>query len=452
MSRCKNLKIAIATLGCKVNQYESASFSSSFTARGAELVPFNGRADVYVINTCAVTNHGGVQSRKAIRQAIKKNPKARIVVTGCYSQIAGLDIIEMMDQPVCLVGNGHKQNLVDIALNPEYCDLEMHMTDIGTIKECGHLPVIFPSTSSQPDGHIAKQLGRSRAQLKLQDGCNNFCAYCIVPFSRGRSRSVMPELALGQARMFAKAGYKEIVLTGIHVGMYGKDLDADIDLGLFIDQVTALNPTTRFRLSSLEPNELTDEILVLFNEKENLMNHLHIPLQSGDSEILERMGRTYTAEEFESIIVKAHGQMPDAAMGIDVLVGFPGETEEQFNNTYELLKRLPVTYFHVFPYSRRPGTRAAAMEDQLSGAVKSARVQKLRGLDLLKKETFYSRFVGTSHRVLAENRTKEGLMRGFSENYIPVLFKAPVSVRRKVVEVMIERVEGTQVYGRMVNP
>ncbi len=450
MSGSQNLKIAIATLGCKVNQYESASFASSFMARGAELVPFNSKADVYVINTCAVTNHGGVQSRKAIRQAIKKNPKARIVVTGCYSQIAGLDIIEMMDQPVCLVGNGYKQNLVDIALNPEHCDLEMHMTDIGTIKECSHLPVVFPSSPHLSDDQIVKQLGRSRAHLKLQDGCDNFCAYCIVPFARGRSRSVTPELALGQARMFALVGYCEIVLTGIHVGMYGKDLVEDIDLGLFIDQVTALNPTTRFRLSSLEPNELTDEILALFALKENLMNHLHIPLQSGDSAILKRMGRTYTAQEFETIILKAHKQIPDAAIGIDVLVGFPGETETQFNNTYELLERLPVTYLHVFPYSRRPGTRASSMDDQLSGVIKSERVQKLRDLDQLKKEAFYKRFIGTRQKVLAENRTKEGLMRGFSENYIPVLFKAPVSVRRTIVDVEIERVEGDQAFGRMV--
>lgn len=447
-SQQKKIKIAITTLGCKVNQYESASFSSSFIERGAEVVPFSKTADVYVVNTCAVTNHGGVQSRKAIRQAIKKNPKARIVVTGCYSQIAGLELVEMMDQPLCLVGNGHKHRLVDIALNPDYCDLEMHMTDIGTIKKAQHLPVILPKESGGPSSK--KHSGRTRAHLKIQDGCDNFCAYCIVPFARGRSRSVLPELAFEQAQIFIQAGYPEIVLTGIHIGMYGKDLDVDIDLGGFIDQLTGLNPDTRFRLSSIEPNELTDEILTLFASRDNLLNHLHIPLQSGDSAILKRMARTYTAEEFEAIVLRAHARLPDAALGIDVLVGFPSETEAQFNNTYELLKRLPVTYLHIFPYSKRPGTRAAEMTGQLSGEVKRQRVQKLRKLDLLKKETFYQRFIGTTHRVLAESKTKQGLMRGFSENYIPVLFEAPTSVKRTIVDVEIERVVGDKVYGRMV--
>jgi threonylcarbamoyladenosine tRNA methylthiotransferase MtaB len=434
----EKIKVALATLGCKVNQYESASFASSFKARGVEVVPFNQKADIYVINTCTVTNNGGVQSRKAIRRAIKKNPDARIVVTGCYSQVAGLEIIEMMDQPVCLVGNGHKHCLVDYALTPDYCDLEMYMTDIGTVKDCCHLPV-------------TRFRGRTRAYLKLQDGCNNFCSYCIVPFARGRSRSVLPELALGQARMFVEAGYPEIVLTGIHVGMYGRDLDTDIDLGMFIDQVTALHPETRFRLSSLEPNELTEEILELFAVKKNLMNHLHIPLQSGDSEILARMNRTYTAEEFELIIMQAAARMADAAIGIDVLAGFPGESEKQFQNTCDLLERLPITYLHVFPYSARPGTRAARMENQVAGQVKAERVKRLRELDLLKKQKFYSRFIGTTQRVLAENRNKKtGLMRGFTENYIPVLFKAPISVCRCPVEVEIERVEGDCVFGKMI--
>ncbi len=436
----QDLKVAIATLGCKVNQYESASFESSFLARGVQVVPFNQKADVYVVNTCAVTNNGGAQSRRAIRTAIKHNPKARIVVTGCYSQVAGLEIIEMMDQPVCLVGNGYKHLLVDYALTPDFCDLEMHMTDIGTIKECCHLPV---TTGFR---------GRTRAYLKLQDGCNNFCSYCIVPFARGRSRSVLPELALGQARMFVDAGYPEIVLTGIHVGMYGKDLDSrDIDLGLFIDQVTAFHPQTRFRLSSLEPNELTDEILALFASKENLMAHLHIPLQSGDTDILARMSRTYTAEEFETIILKTHQALPDAALGIDVLVGFPGEGEDHFQNTYELLQRIPVTYLHVFPYSIRPGTRAASMGGQVSSQVKDERVRKLKDLDLQKKQSFYSRFIGTTHRVLAEsNKNKQGLMRGFTENYIPVFFDAPGALARTTVDVEIERVEGELVFGRLV--
>lgn len=431
----KKLKVAITTLGCKVNQYESASFMSGFAARGAELVPFSQAADIYVINTCAVTNQAGAQSRRTIRRALKKNAKARVVVTGCYSQVAALDILEIVDQPVCIVGNGFKHLLVDFALATDYCDLEMYMADIGQVRECCHLPVTtFP--------------GRTRAYLKIQDGCDNYCSYCIVPLSRGRSRSVLPELALGQARMFVDSGFQEIVVTGIHVGRYGQDLDRPDTLTTFLDQVTALNPASRFRLSSLEPNELSDELLALFATRENLMAHLHIPLQSGDNHILKKMNRHYTTGDFRDIITRAHKRLPDAAIGIDVLVGFPGEDEQAFQNTYKLLSDLPVTYLHVFPYSRRPGTAAAQRKDQVASKVKDERVAMLRALAGRKQQEFYQRFIGTSHTVLAENnKNKLGLMRGFTENYIPVYFEAPASTAHTLVAVRIDRVEGEHVVG-----
>lgn len=434
----KKIKVAITTLGCKVNQYESASFQSAFTARGVEIVPFSQGADIYVINTCAVTNKAGAQSRQTIRRALKKNAKARVVVTGCYSQIAALDILDIVDQPVCIVGNGYKHLLVDFALACDYCDLEMYMADIGKVRECYHLQVnTFP--------------GRTRAYLKIQDGCDNYCSYCIVPFTRGRSRSVLPEIALGQARMFVDSGYREIVVTGIHVGKYGQDLkDRPDTLATFLDQVTALHPETRFRLSSLEPNELSAEILALFTGKENLMPHFHIPLQSGDDTILWKMNRHYTAEDFRDIVVKAHRRLPDAALGIDVLVGFPGEDDQAFQNTFDLLASLPITYLHVFPYSRRPGTAAAKRKDQVASKIKDERVRILHELAEAKQQEFYRRFVGTAHRVLAEGKkNKMGLMRGFTENYIPVYFEAPASLTHTIVDVQIDRVEDGQVFGSL---
>ncbi len=432
----KKIKVAITTLGCKVNQYESASFQSAFVARGVEIVPFSQPADIYVINTCAVTNKAGAQSRQTIRRALKKNDTARVVVTGCYSQVAALDILEIVDQPVCIVGNGYKHLLVDFALACDYCDLEMYMADIGKVRECCHLPVtIFP--------------GRTRAYLKIQDGCDNYCSYCIVPLSRGRSRSVLPEIALGQARMFVDSGFREIVVTGIHVGKYGQDLDRPDTLATFLDQVTALNPETRFRLSSLEPNELSAEILELFASRENLMPHFHIPLQSGDDHILQKMNRHYRAEDFREIVTTAHGRQPDAALGVDVLVGFPGEDAQAFQNTYDLLDDLPVTYLHVFPYSRRPGTGAAQRKDQVASAIKDERVGVLRELAARKQQEFYQRFVGTSHKVLAEKKNKLGLMRGFTENYIPVYFEAPAATANTLVEVRIDRVEADQVFGTL---
>ncbi len=435
----KPKKIAITTLGCKVNQYESASFQSEFEARGVEIVPFSHPADIYVINTCAVTNKAGAQSRQTIRKALKTNDKARVVVTGCYSQIAALDILEIVDQPVCIVGNGYKHLLVDFALSSDYCDLEMYMADIGKVRECCHLPVTSFS-------------GRTRAYLRIQDGCDNYCSYCIVPLARGRSRSVLPEIALGQARMFVDNDYREIVVTGIHVGRYGQDLvDRPDTLATFLDQVTALNPGTRFRLSSLEPNELSDEILALFATKENLMPHLHIPLQSGDDRILKKMNRHYTAAEFGEIVSKAHKRLPDAALGIDVLVGFPGEDEQAFQNTYDLLSGLPLTYLHVFPYSRRPGTAAAKNKDQVATKIKDERVRRLRELGERKQQEFYKRFVGSRHRVLAESKkNKLGLMRGFTENYIPVFFEAPATAAHTILEVRIDRVEGGLVFASLV--
>ncbi len=436
--KAKKIRVAITTLGCKVNQYESASFQSSFMARGVEIVPFSQRADIYVINTCAVTNKAGAQSRQTIRRALKKNSKARVVVTGCYSQIAALDILEIVDQPVCIVGNGYKHLLVDFALACDYCDLEMYMADIGKVRECYHLPVTtFP--------------GRTRAYLKIQDGCDNYCSYCIVPLARGRSRSVLPEIALGQARMFVEGGYREMVITGIHVGRYGQDLDRPDTLATFLDQVTALNPGTRFRLSSLEPNELSDEILALFATRENLMPHFHIPLQSGDDTILQKMNRHYTGEDFREIVMKAHRRLPHAAFGIDVLVGFPGEDDAAFQNTHDLLASLPITYLHVFPYSRRPGTAAAKHTNQVPSKVKDERVRILRGLAEGKQQEFYRRFVTTRHRVLAEGKkNKMGLMRGFTENYIPVYFEAPASMAHTIVEVEIDRVEDDRVFGTLV--
>lgn len=435
----KNIKVAITSLGCKVNQYEAASFQSSLAARGVELVPFSQPADIYIINTCAVTNKAGAQSRQTIRRALKKNSTARVIVTGCYSQVAALDILEMVDQPVCIVGNGYKHLLVDFALAREYCDVEMYMTDIGTMRDYCHLPVTaFP--------------GRTRAYLKIQDGCDNYCSYCIVPMTRGRSRSELPEIALGQARMFVDNGYQEIVITGIHVGKYGHDLTERPDtLATFLDQVTALNPATRFRLSSLEPNELSDEILALFAARENLMPHLHIPLQSGDDHILKKMNRHYTAAEFQALVERVHRRLPQAALGIDVLVGFPGEDEQAFQNTYDLLARLPLTYLHVFPYSRRPGTAAAQRHDQVAAQVKEQRVRLLRELSLAKQQAFYQRFVGTTQQVLAENnRNKLGLMHGFTENYIPVYFEAPAALAHTVVAVRIQRVEADLVFGTLV--
>ncbi|MFZ5760652.1 MAG: tRNA (N(6)-L-threonylcarbamoyladenosine(37)-C(2))-methylthiotransferase MtaB [Thermodesulfobacteriota bacterium] len=436
MSEQKKTKVAVTTLGCKVNQFESAAFLSELEMRGVEVVPFARIADIYIINTCTVTARAAAQSRQMIRRALKTNGQARVVVTGCYSQVAATEVMELADWAVCIVGNGHKHRLVDIALSDKQCDIEMHLGDIASRRTiCPLTPARFP--------------GRTRAYLKLQDGCNNFCSYCIVPYARGRSRSLDPAAALAQIALFVAAGHREIVLTGIHVGMYGLDLSPRTELTDFIGLATSRFPDVRFRLSSLEPNEIGDDLLDLMAARENFMPHLHIPLQSGDDAILRAMNRRYSAADFASLVERIRVRIPAAAIGVDVLVGFPGETEEAFAATAALLAKLPVTYLHVFPYSRRPGTMAAGMDKQIPGPEKERRVAELRRLDQKKRAIFYRRHLGETHLVLAENRKNRfRLMRGFTENYIPVLFPALEKENNTLIEVRLERLEEGIVFGQ----
>ncbi|MBU0485439.1 MAG: tRNA (N(6)-L-threonylcarbamoyladenosine(37)-C(2))-methylthiotransferase MtaB [Proteobacteria bacterium] len=441
MAAKKNQKkrVAITTLGCKVNQFESASFLSVLEEKGAEVVPFSGVADVYIINTCAVTAKAGSQSRHVIRRALRNNPNGRLVVTGCYAQVAAQDILEIVDQPICIVGNNYKHLLADIALSDKHCDLEMYLGDTGRQDEICPLPV-------------KRFAGRTRAYLKIQDGCNRFCSYCIVPYARGRSCSLAPEQVLEQVGVFITEGYKEMVVTGIHTGVYGHDLEPPTTLTDLIRLILAENHPIRYRISSLEPAEINDELLELMATSGNLMPHLHIPLQSGDDDILKRMNRRYPAATFADIVEQSVRLVPQMAIGVDVLVGFPGEDEQAFQNTYKLLERLPITYLHVFPYSKRPGTLAANMSGQLPKQTKEERVALLRELDHKKRVAFYSKHLGEVHLVLAEigRKKKFRMMKGFTENYIPVYFEAPESVGNQIVKVRLDRLEGATVFGRLL--
>lgn len=428
-------RVAIATLGCKVNQYETASFQSGFTEQGAELVPFSKEADIYVINTCAVTGKAAAQSRQMIRRALKSNPKARVVVTGCYSQIASKEIFKIAEQPLCIVGNGFKDQLVDIAMAEDCCDLELFMGDIGRRRKITPLPVTGFS-------------GRTRAYLKVQDGCDRFCSYCIVPYARGPSRSLPAGQVVEQARVLIDQGYKEIVLTGIHIGLYGQDLEPEVDLAFLLEKLLQIGARVRYRISSLESAEIGDRLLDLMAGSDAVMPHLHIPLQSGDDTILRRMNRPYTTALYRQTLEKCAARMPEAAIGVDVLIGFPGETEEAFETTRKFIEELPVSYLHVFPYSKRPGTVAAEMPDQVPTQEKNRRVAILRQLDHQKRTAFYGKFLGTSRPVLAESdRNRFKLMRGFTDNYIPVYFAAPESVGNEVVAVTITRLVDDHVFG-----
>ncbi len=418
-------KIAITTLGCKVNQYESAAFQTGFERAGCVMAEGKETADIIVINTCAVTAKAGTQSRHAVRQLMRRHPGARIVITGCYSQLAAQDLVKMINQPLCIVGNGNKDRLVEAALCEKPCDLTILMDRISQKKEICRLPV----------RHFGE---RTRASLRVQDGCNNFCTYCIIPYTRGPSRSLpLPEV-LEQAAVFAAEGYKELVVTGIHVGQYGRDLAAPaqgkMDCARLMRELCRSLPDTRFRLSSIEPKEISDELLGLMAEQKNFLPHLHIPLQSGDDTILARMKRGYSAQQFQSVIEKCRRLLPEAAIGIDVLVGFPGETAAHFAQTCALIDELDCSYLHVFPYSQRPGTLAAAFDQQIAQPVKDERVARLRQLDSEKRERFYRRFLGSARPTLVEHkRAANGCLKGFTDNYIPVSFYGPRALMNTVV-------------------
>ncbi len=429
-------KIAITTLGCKVNQYESAAFQTGFEAAGCVMARAKEVADIIVINTCAVTAKAGTQSRQAVRQLMRKHPNAKIVITGCYAQMDAQELVNSINKPLCIVGNGNKDRLVQAALCDTPCDLTMLMGKISQKKEICRLPV----------RHFGN---RTRACLRVQDGCHNFCTYCIVPYTRGPSRSLPLEEVMDQAAIFAEEGHKEMVVTGIHVGQYGKDLHEGTNCVELMRRLCFSHPEIRFRLSSIEPMEISEELLALMAEQNNFMPHLHIPLQSGDDTILARMNRGYTTQEFKETLLLCRKKLPDAAIGIDVLVGFPGETEQHFTGTCALLQELDCTYLHVFPYSQRPGTLAATFDQQLPQAVKDKRVARLRQLDAEKKEHFYKRYLGATRPVLVEHkRDPDGNLRGFTDNYIPVSFPGPKSLMNTIAAITLESVSGTQVSGR----
>jgi threonylcarbamoyladenosine tRNA methylthiotransferase MtaB len=432
----KSPKIAVATLGCKVNQFESASFISGFEQQGCELTATPEDADILVVNTCAVTARAGQQSRQLIRKLRRKNPQAHLLVTGCYAQMTADELPELVaDTSLVVIGNADKHLLVKAALEQERQPL---IRDIGTAHEICPLPV-------------QRFSGRTRAYLRVQDGCNNFCSYCIVPFTRGRCRSLPLAEVLHQVEVFVEQGYQELVITGINVGKYGLELAEGADIYSLLKMLCSRFPTMRIRLSSVEPTEVNERLLDLMTGFPNFMPHLHIPLQSGDNDVLARMKRKYSTELFAEVVKRVHTALPHAAIGCDILAGFPGEDEQAAERTYCFLDDLPITYLHIFPYSVRPGTAAAKFPDQIPGPIKDARVARLQELDDQKRQAFYQQHCTTIQKVLFEGRDQEtGVLKGFSENYIPIRCKGEAQLVGTVVSVQLLRKEDKGVFGEII--
>lgn len=438
MGQNRSLKIAIATLGCKVNFFDSAAMAAALRRDGFDIVPFSAVSDVYIINSCTVTESSDAQSRQLIRRALRMNPYAQVVVTGCYAQHAA-DALAGISSRLHILGNFEKEDICSyikkiIAGNSRILCISSPAR--------AHNLYLFP---------VPLFFKRTRAFLKIQDGCSAACSYCIVPYVRGMSRSLPVEQTLESCASLVRQGYREIVLTGIHLGMYGLDLQPPVSLVALLKKLTddARFTGVRIRLSSIEPNEISDALVALIARSHNICPHLHIPLQSGDELVLTRMNRSYTPSGFKRIIETLTQTIPDLNVGVDVMAGFPGETEAQFEKTLRLVQELPVGYLHVFPYSRRPGTAAAHLPDQIPEPIKKQRTATLRKMALQKKLVFYTSCLNKAMPVLIEGTRdrKTQLLRGVSRNYIPVLLNGSNILMGKEIIARITGITETGVYG-----
>jgi threonylcarbamoyladenosine tRNA methylthiotransferase MtaB len=411
-------KIAFYTFGCKLNFSETSSIAKQFPENEFEVVDFKDSADIYIIHSCSVTAIAEKKCRATIRQAARRNPNAAITVMGCYSQLKPDELAEM-DGVKWVLGNTDKFRLVDIIRNE--CNESDHQTidhsGIETTKE-------FVSSYSIDD--------RTRSFLKVQDGCDYFCTYCTIPYARGRSRSDNVAGTIEKAKLIAATRIKEVVLTGVNIGDFGRDQNETfLDLIRKLDEIEGIE---RYRISSIEPNLLTDEIIAFVAQSKRFTPHFHIPLQSGSDKILQMMKRKYLTADFSNRVTKIKELMPNACIAADVIVGFPGETEEDFLDIYRFIENLDIAFLHVFSYSSRPGTKAAALSGQLSTTEKDDRSRRLHLLSDEKKEAFYKTNKGRTVSTLWETDTEHGMMFGYSENYI----RTKTPYRANLVNVVTE--------------
>ncbi|XHV00596.1 tRNA (N(6)-L-threonylcarbamoyladenosine(37)-C(2))-methylthiotransferase MtaB [Bacillus pumilus] len=421
--------VAFHTLGCKVNHYETEAIWQLFKEAGYERKEYESKADVYVINTCTVTNTGDKKSRQVIRRAIRHNPDGVICVTGCYAQTSPAEIMAIPGVDI-VVGTQDRHKLLGYI--EEYRRERQPINGVGNIMKAR----VFEELD------VPAFTDRTRASLKIQEGCNNFCTFCIIPWARGLLRSRNPEEVINQAQQLVDAGYKEIVLTGIHTGGYGEDLK-DYNFAKLLKELDErVIGLKRIRISSIEASQITDEVIEVLDQSDKIVRHLHIPLQSGSNTVLKRMRRKYTMEFFAERLTKLKKALPGLAVTSDVIVGFPGETEEEFLETYNFVKDHQFSELHVFPYSKRTGTPAARMEDQVDENVKNERVHRLIALsDQLAKE-YASAYEGDVLEIIPEESFKEqegkhNLYVGYTDNYMKVVFEGTEDMIGRLVKVKI---------------
>ena len=434
------MKVAFATLGCRVNQYESEAMAEKFIREGYEVVDFDQFSDVYVINTCTVTNMGDKKSRQIISRARRTNPDAIIAAVGCYSQMSPKEVSEIPGVDVVL-GTRNKGDVVYYVNKAK---------DEG--KSQVHVQGVLQNKVFE-DLKIEDYQDKTRAFLKIQDGCNRFCTYCTIPYARGSVCSKDPNKVLSEVRELAKNGFKEVILSGIHTASYGLDLEGNINLISIIDEIEKIDGIERIRIGSIEPAFFTPEVIEKIKNFKKLCPHFHLSLQSGCDATLKRMNRRYTAKEYEDSVNLLRETLPDVSISTDVIVGFPGETEEEFNETYEFLKRIKLTKTHIFKYSPRKGTKAADMPNQLDGKVKDERSKKLIELNDINEKAFTEKFLGREMDVLMEQgvKGKEDVYEGYTRNYIKVeVHCMAANITGRIVDVRLEKAEKDYAIAEMV--
>lgn len=425
-------KVAFITLGCKVNQYETNAMIQKFIEQGYNIVEHTKKADIYIINTCTVTNMSDRKSRQMLRRVKDLNPHAIVVACGCYAQVAKEELKKIPEIDLIL-GNNEKKEIVRYI--EKYLDEKKQIQSTQDVMQ----------TREYVDFGNVTYTEKTRAVIKVQDGCDRFCSYCIIPYARGRVRSRKPESVISEIENIAKEGIKEVVITGIHVASYGKDFSEKYILIDLLEEINEINGIERIRLGSIEPLLIDKEFMSRLIKLEKICHHFHLSLQSGCDETLKRMNRRYTTKEFEKIVNLLRENYNDVILTTDIIVGFPGETEEEFNKTYEFLKKINFYKMHVFKYSKRKGTKAAMMPLQIDGNIKEIRSQKLIKLSNINEIEYNKTYIGKEVQVLFEER-KDGFYKGHTKNYILVYLPEEdipnnLKIENKVINVKCKKIE-----------
>lgn len=426
--------VALHTLGCKLNFSETSTIGNEFLKNGYSIVDAKDKADIYVFNTCTVTENAEKECRQLVRRALKTNPNAYVIVTGCYAQLRPEEI-SLIDGVDAVLGSNEKFEIFSIL--KDFNKKELSCIRISSKDDLNY----FGNASSTEADN------RTRAYFKIQDGCDYKCTFCTIPLARGKSRSMNPDLAVADFTKLVQQGYKEIILTGVNVGDFGKSFD--INFYELLKRLINVKGDFRIRISSIEPNLLTDSIIELAANSKKICKHFHIPLQSGSNTILKSMQRRYKTEYYSRLITKIKQQIPDAGIGVDVIVGYPGETEYEFMETYNFLHQLPISYLHVFTYSERPDTKAILMQGSVPYSERKKRNNMLKILSDKKKNYFYNQMIGKNLEVLFETENLDGRIKGFSSNYVRVENDYDETLINQISIVEIDSIKKLHAYGQI---